>query len=160
MIEKLTNIKKYEDRKGKIIEFNKLNHQQLSSVRNMEKKLGYVQEVRKYKTGTYGAYFKNNQFRFISGDQNTTLDNDSQWKVVNSLKKDFDNNNLKNDNNELDIDKIRFKVTDTRWSKSPNYKNLNNIRIRNNYKVGGKKNTQVGLKSAVELLRKYYSDNS
>ena len=155
MIKKINNTKKYEERKGEIIELMNLNQDQLSTIDIMSQRLGDLLEVRKYKTGTYGAYFQNNQFRFIKGDKKTNTSNISDWKIVNTLKKDFNNENLQDINNMEVIDNTRYEVTDNRWSKSPNNRYLHDI----DTKIGGAKK-KIGLKKAVELLRKYYSNNS
>ena len=162
MAEKLlTNIKN-NDKKGDIIELVDLTKEQLFTINKLEKNLGNVVEVRKYKTGTYGAYFQNNQFRFIDSDKFSKSKHIDQWKIINTHQKDFKNQNIqKYVNNQSDISNIRFKVTDNRWSKQPSNKYLNSIKAEytNDYKIGGMKK-KVGLKTAVDLLRKYYVNNS
>ena len=117
-------------RKGEIVNYNELSPRQLLVIKEMELRLGELTEVRKYKTGSFGAFFKNNQFRFITGDANKLQTGSS--------------------------DNSRLPVTDLRWINSPsnNYKRY----IQNNQEIKSlKKKQTVGLKDAVDMLRQYYS---
>lgn len=122
------------NRKGIVISIKSLDNIQIDSIKKLEKKLGDVIEIRKYNTGIYGAFFQNNQFRFIRGNKNVH---------GGSL------------NNYVDYN-MKKEVTDERWSKNfnNNYQRLDD----NHYNIKSEKK-RVSLKQAVDLLKKYYLNN-
>ena len=118
-------------KKGNKIELSSLEQEVIEKCQSNQSLLGKLIEVREYNNGSIGAFYSNGQHRFISGAS-------------------------RNKNKVIDKNSRKYKVSEPRWTNRPSDSNIKKKLRQKNQSGGNSK--PVSLKTAVKLLREYYSE--
>lgn len=126
-----------KDRKGELYDKFLLENHHLNKIFILEKKLGKLEELRKFQNGTIGAFFSSGQHRFISGSK--------------KYSKNINNSLVKSHQGGVSKKIVSLKTAVKLLKKYNLEQNGGNI-------IQNKK--PISLKIAVNLLKNYYSDNN